>query len=1371
MMIKPLAAMLSAGLLMIGCRTSPLVTDYGMTSSLSKTSQSTVYPNSSVPLKMEVKSTTDGKIKVEYVSCNLSGSLLVGGEEIQPGRFFEHDFSSPLYMSFVPEEAGEAELRFTVSNGVVTTDVAPLRFVVDEASFGLQMISDTVVTVGIKENLAFAIRELQTKASSSSKASGNKFKISGRINKGRGVLQVKDKVLDDNSISSKSVLGQSSLAQLTAKTKGESTSVEVAKDEETQMYYTSMSIGENALIFDISDEFDNTVSTTVNLKAGSPAAELIATLKEDSTYQAAVRHRFTVFPDTKGSDIQLSMAWAVDPTKGSITDATITCRETEIPAGEKVDLVCNYATPMTVSTESIGTLGLRFQVRDPYGSNYDTTYVITVVSPSIDFAFPDIASRLSEWKPYEWTGNLQAETGSNTYQISYKNDDPESGLLTINGAAPIDGDRTDLRTGKNIFRYLPKTTGIHNLTFVVYDRFENEKSYPVTFKVDANKLGVTVAPVSKVNYGQSVNVSVNVPAQEHIKSFTGVVSSIDGGTADIEANGSRVSENKEFALKTGTNVFKITPTTVSDEYKFNLLVKSDIGQEEVHEVVVPIVLPELKASTSADGQTIQYKTTTPFTLTISEALHTDPFAVVPTLVNGDGVLRLESGRGQELVFGAKVDMAAGTHNLTFTPADLCAKENVDIRFEITDSHQTVTTAHARFHVKANPLSFILDNVSASTTHVTVPVTFTLTIDEQEAPESPYTLTYTADNKGTVKIGNAVLDAGGSKTLTKGTHNLSYTPSAAGTHRVVFTVQDMFYQQESATLTIEAKNAPIEASASIGSAATTVKTAASFTVSANEADYTDVFKTTVTNTGEGTLTANGTPVSFGKEFNMSGGNTTMAYTPHTLGDHMLYFTVKDIYGQSKEFSVKISADYAPMTVKASGPSSMYVSRNATIALSLAEDNYTDNFTVSYSGGTGVLKNGTAVWNPGTDYSLANGSANLTYTPSSVGSHTLKFTVKDSYGQTKESSVAINVTQAPLTVSATPAAATVYTQRTATSTLAVSEAEHSDQFTVETTITGGGGSLTINGTEVGNGGSIDVNGGNSSIGFTPSAAGTHTITLNVSDAYGQSKNTVFTVTANDPEIEASVTSPSTYRTKPVEVVLNLDKPDYTGTFSTTVQQSGNGTLTLSGKNVAGTQTLGKGATRFTYTPSSIGTHTLTFKMQAADGKTKTVTSTVNVTESPITLTATPSNSYVQAQESAQAQFADVHIQVVRNYYTGGLQLSLEKITCDESYPQNNTTSIQLRTINVNETLKDEYITEFSGANNDFSKNEGDYKTWNETTTVSGNGNEGKGISVKIRCFGIYHPAGNDTDKKFTLHFKATDDNGQSEATTAVVHVSLP
>lgn len=1468
MTFRSLAAALIVGFLTAGCKTTPLVTDYGMTSLLSKTSNSAVYPNSSVPLKLEVKSAAEGEIKIEYVSCNIGGTLWIDEEKILPGQFFEHDFATPLYMFFVPEQAGEAELRFRISNRVVTTEVDPLRFLVNEAAYTLQMISDTVVTVGIKENLTFAIRELQTKAASVSKAPSNKFRISGRINKGRGVLQVKDKVLDDNSAVSELIQSgigtKSAVVKMLAETKAETASVEVAKDEETPMYYTSMAIGKNALIFDISDEYDNTVSTTVNLKAGSPAAELIATLKQDSTYKAAVQHKFTVFPDTKGADIKLSMAWAIDPTKGSITDATVTCKEAAIPAGEKVDLVCNYATPMTVLTDNTGTLGLKFQIRDQYGSNYDTTYVITVVAPTIDFSFPDISSSLSEWKPYEWTGNLPVEAGSNTYQISYKNDDPEAGVFTINGASPIDGDRTDLIPGKNTFQYVPKKPGTHNITFVVYDKFGNEKSYPVTFTVGTNKLDVTVAPVSKVNYGQSINVNVNVPSQDHIQSFVGVVSSLDGGTAAIEANGATVTENKEFALKTGTNVFKITPTKVAGEYKFKLLVRTNIGQEEAHEIVIPILLPELNArlttlvgecdltgtliyelvieephytdkftlgasiikgadgtltiggktvannqnatiskagtvpitfkpktksdveinlritdengqektvkltgkvdnpplttSTSADGRTIKYKTATPFTLTINEALHTAAFSVVPTFVKGSGILTIN---GKQVTPGVKIDLENGTHNCTFTPDDCGA---TDITFEVKDTHGAKKTVHALFTVEPYPLAFTMDNVSASEVNITVPVTFTLKIDEQEAPEGGYKLTYVADNKGTVKIGEAVFGQGTSKSLNKGTHNLSYTPTATGTHRVVFTLQDMFGQEKSVTLNLEAKNAPLEASASVGTATTYIKKAVNFTISASEANYSGVFKTTVTQTGDGTLTVNGTAVAFDKEFNMAGGNTTMAYTPNTLGEHTLNFTVKDIYGQSKEFSVKIKADYANMTATAAGPASVYVGRSAAIALSLAEDNYTANFTASYSGGSGILKNGTTTWNSGGSYPIAGGSTNLTYTPATTGAHTLNFTFKDSYGQTKTAVVTIQVTQAPLTVSATPASATVYTNTTATSTLAVSEAEHPSQFTAAATISGSG-SLTINGSAVGNGGSIKVNGGNSSIGYTPATAGQHTITLNVSDAHGQAKTTTFTVTANEPEIAASVNSPNTYKTRPIEVVLNLDKPNYTGTFSTTVQQSGSGTLTLSGGgSTGGTLTLGKGATRFTYTPNTTGTHTITFVISASDGKTKTVTTTIAVTESPISFYAEPNWNEVQAGESESANYRDINLQISRSYYQGNLKLTLEKVTVDQNYPTQNTTRILLRTMMLNNALKNEYIGESSGNQTNLPINQ----EWTESVS-SGNG---KAINVHIRCFGLYTPgAPSNTSKKFTLHFKATDDNGQSETATAVVYVNLP
>lgn len=1446
------AAIVMIAAIAVACQTSPLTTDFGMTPYLSKTTNSTVYPNSTVPLKLEVKTAAQGSIKVEYVSGSIAGTLTVDGKEIHTGEYFEHDFSAPLFMSFLPSQSGAATLKFRLNNDLVTTD-ASVSFLVDEAAYELQMISDTLVTVGIKENLTFAIRELETKARATSKAPSNKFTITGRINKGRGVLQVKDKVLDDNSAETK-----------VAGTKAASTTVEVVKDEETPMYYTSMATGENSLVFDIADEYENTVTATVKLKANSPTMDLKISLKPDSVYKAAVLHNFTLFPDTKGLNTKLTLSWAVGK-NSTMQDISVMHKLQPVLAGDKIDLASNYANPMGVITNSVGDLAVDFQIRDEYGSKYDTTITLKIISPTVDFSFPDVASNLSEWKPYEWTGNLVAEAGTNAYQISYKNEDPTAGVLTINGVVPVDGDRTDLQAGKNVFKYTPKRTGVHSMTFVVYDKFGNEKTYPVKFTVAENKLGVTVAKVPQVNYGQSVNVNINIPAQDHIKAFKGVVSSLEGGTATIEVNGSKASENTEFALKTGTNVFKVTPTKVASEYKFKLLVRTDIGQEEEQEITVPIVLPELSttmielvketdltgsliyeltiqephytggftlmpsivkgtdgtvsiagkavannqsakvakagtvpvtftpkstgeveinirvidensqekvvsltgtvttpkltATTSAIGGTIKYKTETPFTLTINEALHPEAHAVIPTFVKGSGTLVME---GKALTPGVKVDVKNGTHNLTFTPND-CG--DVDIQFLVTDKHSTEALAHALFTVEPYPLSFVMGNVSAAEVNITVPVTFTFDIQEQEAPDSPYTLTYSSNNKGTVKIADAVFGTGTSKTLTKGTHNFSYTPTATGSHQVVFTLRDMFGQEKTAMLNVEAKNAPLQASASVGSATTNIKKAASFTISASEADYTDPFKATVTNTGTGTLTANGATVTFGREFNISGGNTTMAYTPTTLGDHKLTFTVKDIYGQSKEFSVNIHADYAAMTATATGPGSMYVGREATIALSAAEDNYTANFTVSYTGGTGILKNGATTWNSGGGYTIAGGSTNLTYTPTATGSHQLNFTFTDSYGQSKQASVTINVTQAPLTVSATPTTANVYVGSAATTTLGISEAEHPSQFTVQPTISGSG-TLSINGTNIGSGGTIKVNGGNSTIGYTPATAGTHTITLNVTDAHGQSEVRTFTVTANQPEIAASATSPSTYKTKPVELVLNLDKPNYTSTFNTNIQQSGSGSLTFTGGgSVTGTQTLGKGATRFTYTPNTTGTHTITFNISTSDGKTKTVASTINVTESPITLTLDQSRIDVQAGESESNNYRDIELYVGRNYYSGGLKLTLEKITSDQTYQQQNSTRVFLRTLMVNNVLKNEYIAESGGQQQETSVSQ----NW---TAITNTDAYGKAMNVKIRCFGLYNSsAPGNTAKRFTLHFKATDDNGQSETITTVVMIDLP
>ena len=1525
------------------CRTSPIVTDYTMSSMLSKTSSSNVYPNSAVPLKLEVKSGVPGEVTVEYVSSSLSGTLLVDEKTVLIGQSLQHDFSTPLYMSFVPNTSGKVSFHFRIRNERATND-AMLEFTVNEAAYQLAMLSDTIVTVGVKADLAFAIHEVVTKAGLGTKSGGDKYKVTAEITKGRGILQVKDKVLVDDS---QTKLLDGVISNLTKASDG----VEVTKDQETPFYYTSLAEGENNISFNVSDEYGNTVITPVKLAACNPEMNIRFSLNQDSTYKAATVHPFTIFPDAQGVDRKLLLAWSIG-SKSEVKDISISNNEGNIVSSSQVSITANSANPFSLTANTTGHLEILFELQDEFGSRYDSIVKLEIESPTIDFAFPETFPDQSEWKPGEWVGELPT-TSTLTYWIKYENADREAGILTINGKEPIYGEKTELAKGKNVFKYIPKRTGEHNLTFTVSDNFGNEKVYPVKFTVKANPLNIQVGTVNSVNYGQSVNVNVTIPSQEHISSFMGVVSSLNGGSATIEANGTKVTENKEFSLKTGSNVFKITPTKLADEYAFKLLVRTDIGQEEEKEIIVPIILPEmnaqvktitgscdltgsllyeltisephytgsftvsptsvtgegtlaisgknvtnnqsttidkastvpvtfkptsassqdleitlritdengqekvvtligqidyppLTATTSANGATIKYKTATPFTLTIKEELHDDDFSVVPTFVSGSGTLTIDD---EPVVPGVKIELAGGTHNCMFTPDDCGA---IDIKFEINDVNNQGTEAHALFTVEPYPLTFTMDNVSASEVNITVPVTFTLKIDEQMAPESPYKLTYT------------VFDSGTSKSLAKGAHNLSYTPTATGSHEVIFTLEDMFGQQAQAILNIEAKNAPLEASASAGELTTNVKKATAFTLSVNEADYKDQFAVTVTNTGSGTLTASGSPVTFGKSFNVAKGNTTMSYTPNTVGEHTLGFTVKDIYGQTKQFNVVVTSNYAPMTATASAPASILVGRDATINLSLAEENYSSNFTVSYTGGNGVLKKGGTTWSSGTEYSVASGSTNLTFTPSATGSQTLTFTVKDSYGQskqttatftvnhanmtatasapssayvgravtvalslaedsysstfkvsytggtgtlkqgsntwsagteytvspgttnltftpsgvgsqtltfkikdnygqTKNAAATINISQAPLTVSATPAIATVYTKAAATSTLAISEAEHSGQFTVGATISGSG-TLTINGSTVSSGGSIKVNGGNSSIGYTPSTAGKHTITLNVSDAYGQSKSTTFTVTANEPEIEASATSFSAYKGQSKEIVLNIDKPNYTGTFTTTVSKSGSGTLTLSsGGAVTGSLTLGKGATRFNYTPSATGTHTISFTIKASDGKTKTVTSTITVTESPLNLTVDPANATVTAGTSESDNYKDLQVYIGRSYYQGGLKLTLEKITTSQSYEASNSTRILIRAMQVNGELQNEYIAENSGTSTSTSVN----RSW----TTTENTTDSRAITVNLRCFGLYMSgAPSNTSKRFTLHFKATDDNGQSKTITANVDINL-
>ncbi len=712
-----------------------------------------------------------------------------------------------------------------------------------------------------------------------------------------------------------------------------------------------------------------------------------------------------------------------------------------------------------------------------------------------------------------------------------------------------------------------------------------------------------------------------------------------------------------------------------------------------------------------------------------------------------------------VTLNSKSEITAGIYNFVFTP-DHCGE--AAIQFEIEDKEGQTAYPTANFTVEPYPLVFALANQSAASVHVNQAVTFSLQASEQEAPDSPYTLTYSIlGGAGTVKIGESVFAPGTSKTLTKGSiQAMSFIPSAKGETNVQFKVTDMFGQEKTQTLTVDVKQAILNASASTGSLTTAVKKGASFTISASEDNYTEAFKLKYTNSGNGALQVSGSVLSPNTEVNVSSGNTTITYIPNALGDHNLNFTVTDIYGQSKVFSVKIAATYAAMSASASASAggSVYYQRNSTISLVLAEENYTDNFTVAWSGGNGVMKNGATVYTAGTGYSLAGGTSSLTYTPNSLGEHNLSFKVTDIYGQEKTATVKLNVTHATLTAGATPASSSVYVGDPATTTLQITEAEHTGQFRVKPTITGSG-TLTINGTTVASGGNINVSGGNQTIGFTPSATGTHTIAYLVEDQYGQSKTATYTVTATYPQIEASVNNKSIYKNEPTELILNISKDKYGGTYTVVPSRSGSGTLTMGGSNVSGSLTLANGITRFTYTPSTTGNHNITFRITATDGMTKEVTSTITASEAPLSIGVgdswgpisvfpdpTGSGGWGSGTRTA------ITISVSKPYYTGTIKLDLVSIITDPADEMG-------YHVGYNSIL---FYTDFSNSG-----------------TAGGNlGTSGTLVSnmtnyqhITIWAHGRKGSEGK--TKTYTLKFRATDNSGNSVEKDVVVIVgsSLP
>ncbi len=301
-----------------------------------------------------------------------------------------------------------------------------------------------------------------------------------------------------------------------------------------------------------------------------------------------------------------------------------------------------------------------------------------------------------------------------------------------------------------------------------------------------------------------------------------------------------------------------------------------------------------------------------------------------------------------------------------------------------------------------------------------------------------------------------------------------------------------------------------------------------------------------------------------------------YTGLELGDHTLTLTIMDNEGLSSTDIVVVRAVEVPNklpSVNAGSDKTVYVGNTLTVTGSGTDS---DGTVVSYQ----WKKDGTVVSN----------TADLNYTPSgtglyNVGKYTFTLTVTDDDGEKSSDSMTVTVIDSN-------------GNKLPTANAGVDKSVNYDQ---SVTITGSG--TDSDGTLVSyqwkDGSTVLAN--TASFSYVGTTSGTRTLTLTVTDDYGSKASDTMIVTVIPPN---QIPTANAGVDKSVEesgsIVVTGTASDSDGTIASYEWKEGSSVLATTAS--------------FSYIGTSIGVHTLTFKVTDDDGATKSDTMIVTVTEIP-------------------------------------------------------------------------------------------------------------------------------------------------------------
>ncbi len=641
-------------------------------------------------------------------------------------------------------------------------------------------------------------------------------------------------------------------------------------------------------------------------------------------------------------------------------------------------------------------------------------------------------------------------------------------------------------------------TGSYTLVYTAVDSSGNEAT--AVERVVTVVAAPNQAPVA--NAGADTTVQVNSPA-----TLTGSGTDTDGTIASYSW-----SENGTVLASTAS--FSYTPTTVGD-HTLTLTVTDNDGASATDTVVVtataiPNVAPTANAGadtsvqvnspvtltgsgTDTDGTIVSYSwsengsvlaTTASFSYTPStEGTHT----LTLTVTDNDGA----SATDTVVVTATAIPNVAPTAN---AGADTSVQVNSPVTLTGSGTDTDGTIASYRWtengSVLATTASFsytpstegthtltltVTDNDGASATDdvvvtATLPAAYKI-VFVSNSTVVPRNLDANLFTQGLLALASVVDGNGNTVTDAVPSFDISGIDlNAPGTYALDFSFTDPFGRLVTNTLSVVVKNfAPLATSDNITVDQDSANNA--ITLMASDANQGDTLTYTYTQPANGTV---------------SGTAPNVSYTPNTTytGSDSFTFTVSDGIAESTgtiSITVTPTPNAAP-TANAGADTSVQVN-NDVILIGSGTD--TDGTIASYS----WTENGTV---------LAS-TASFSYTPTTVGDHTLTLTVTDNDGASATDTVIVTATAVPNVAPTANAGADTSVQVNSPVTLTGSG--------TDTDGTIASYSWSENGTVLAT---------TASFSYTPTTVGDHTLTLTVTDNDGANATDTVIVTATTPPV---------------------------------------------------------------------------------------------------------------------------------------------------------------------------------------------------------------------------------------------------------------